>query len=329
LGNAREVKVSIVIPTFNRATMLRELMDSVAAQAHRPIEVVVVDDGSTDGTEDVVKEFFSACRHDDSLGHCYERLEDRSGAPVARNRGVALAQGDAVMFVDSDDLLATSGISALARCLSASADLAYAYGKVAITRDSLAESDWAGIVGGAFGATPAEIAGYHWHTMGALYRREFLERVGEWNEQLTGSQDWEFQARVKLAGGAGEFVDTLVGYWRQHDQWRVGATHFRPDYVTSVMVACQSIVSHAKDAGRCDRSLRNRIAKRLLIHALEWGANNHGLERRDCLALAAQSAPIVGMWGVAARLMNGMPLAIDKAVMRRYHARRAMAKGTK
>jgi hypothetical protein len=95
------------------------------------------------------------------------------------------------------------------------------------------------------------------------------------------------------------------------------------------MVACQSIVSHAKDAGRCDRSLRNRIAKRLLIHALEWGANNHGLERRDCLALAAQSAPIVGMGGVAARLMNGMPLAIDKAVMRRYHARRAMAKGTK
>jgi hypothetical protein len=325
----RNVDVSIIIPTHNRALMLRELLLSCVLQSHRPIEVVVVDDGSSDDTASVVRQFFGSHPAEDQVSHVYLRIESRGGAPAARNLGLAHACGEVVIFVDSDDLLATNGIRALARCLSASADLAYAYGKVAITRDSLAESDWAGVVGGTFGATPAEIAGYHWHTMGALYRREFLERVGEWNEQLTGSQDWEFQARVKLAGGAGQFVDTLVGYWRQHDQGRVGATHFRPDYVTSVMVACQSIVSHAKDAGRCDRSLRNRIAKRLLIHALEWGANNHGLERRDCLALAAQSAPIVGMWGVVVRLMNGMPLAIDKAVMRRYHARRAMAKGTK
>lgn len=321
------VNVSIIIPSHNRAVMLRELLLSCVGQSHRPIEVIVVDDGSFDDTASVVNQFFGNYLADDHVSHCYLRIAPRGGAPAARNLGLAHARGDAVMFVDSDDLLASDGIFAMAQCLSANPDLAYAYGKVAITWNSLAEADWTGVVGGPFGTTPAEIAGYHWHTMGALYRREFLARVGEWNDQLTGSQDWEFQARVKLADGTGLFLDTLVGYWRQHRQGRVGSMQFRPDYVRSVMVACESIVSHARFAGRCDRGLRNRIAKRLFVHALEWGANNHGLERRECLALAAQSAPCLGVWRLAARFMYGVPLAIDKAVMRRYHARRSMAHG--
>jgi glycosyltransferase involved in cell wall biosynthesis len=313
------MRVSLVIPTFNRSEMLRELLVSVVAQSHRPVEVVIIDDASTDNTADVVREFFAQQSHDDSLSHSYERLEGQSGAPVARNRGVALAQGDAAMFVDSDDLLASNGLQELAWCLGENTGLSYAYGKVAITRDRLEESFWSGVVGGDFGTMPVEIFGYHWHTMGALYRRSCIERVGPWNEELTGSQDWEYQARVKLLGGAGRFVDTLVGYWRQYDSGRVGACRFRPDYVESVMKACALILDQAKEAGKCDHRLEYKLAKRLVVHALEWGGNGYRLGRQRCLHQALDTAPSAFLLSAAIRLYALCPSAFDRAALRVVH----------
>lgn len=319
--------ISLVIPTFNRAGLLVELLDSVKVQAYRPVEVIVVDDASTDDTEQAVRTFAAGCSRAEGIVVRYVRQASQSGAPAARNRGISVASGEGLMFVDSDDTLAANGLGDLAAHLFQHENEDFAYGRVILTDGRLKALPSIEPVGAPFSVdAAADVAGYHWHTMGALYHRRCMDRVGPWNEALTGSQDWEFQARVKLAGGTGEFVDTLVGYWRQHDQGRVGATRFRPDYVTSVMIACQSILLHAKEADRCDRSLRNRIAKRLFIHALEWGANDYGRERRDCLALATQSAPRVGVWSSASRLMQAVPLTVDKAVMRRYHARRSTAK---
>ena len=144
-------------------------------------------------------------------------------------------------------------------------------------------------VGAAFPDTPSEIAGYHWHTMGAIYRKSYLEIVGPWNVEMTGSQDWEYQARVKLAGGKRKFVDSMVGYWRQHGGDRVGAAKFRPDYVKSVMIGCDSILHAARDRGCCDSDLERRLAKRLVVHALEWGANGRLQERRTCFLQAKES----------------------------------------
>ena len=101
--------------------------------------------------------------------------------------------------------------------------------------------------GGYVSRYPSEIAGYHWHTMGAIYRKSYLEIVGPWNVEMTGSQDWEYQARVKLAGGKRKFVDSMVGYWRQHGGDRVGTAKFRPDYVKSVMIGCDSILASQRE----------------------------------------------------------------------------------
>jgi hypothetical protein len=142
-------------------------------------------------------------------------------------------------------------------------------------------------MGGSFKDIPLEFAGWHWHTMGPLYRKSFLAKVGPWNLALTGSQDWEYQARVKLAGGKGLFVDTLVGYWRQHEGGRIGARKFRPDYVCSVVTACDVILDRARAGGKCDRSLQQRLAKKLIIHALESGAHGDQSLRKHCLSHAA------------------------------------------
>jgi len=89
-------KVSVVIPTHNRAKELPRSIRSVLAQTFTDFELIIVDDASTDDTEEVVSSF---C--DDRL--CYKKLEVNVGGAEARNIGVGLAKGDIVAFQDSDD----------------------------------------------------------------------------------------------------------------------------------------------------------------------------------------------------------------------------------
>ena len=89
------MKVSVIIPTFNRAKLVREAIDSVLAQTFRDVEVVVIDDGSTDDTEFALRQYGSAIR--------YVKQENR-GLNAARHRGLEMAGGDYIGLLDSDDL---------------------------------------------------------------------------------------------------------------------------------------------------------------------------------------------------------------------------------
>ena len=87
-------KVSVIIPTYNRRDFVREAIASVLAQTYRDFELLVVDDGSNDDTATVVQEF-AEVRY---------VFQPNRGVSAARNRGVALSNGDLVAFLDSDDL---------------------------------------------------------------------------------------------------------------------------------------------------------------------------------------------------------------------------------
>jgi hypothetical protein len=87
--------VSVVIPTYNRAELVRETVASVLQQSHPPSEVIIVDDGSTDGTAAVCAAFVEPVR--------YIRQEN-AGVSAARNRGIREARGDWIAFVDADDV---------------------------------------------------------------------------------------------------------------------------------------------------------------------------------------------------------------------------------
>jgi glycosyltransferase involved in cell wall biosynthesis len=87
--------VSCIVPAFNSARYIAETLDAIFAQTYRPIEVIVVDDGSTDGTDEIV------ARYGESISCVRQR---NAGPATARNRGWKLAQGDFIAFCDADDL---------------------------------------------------------------------------------------------------------------------------------------------------------------------------------------------------------------------------------
>ncbi len=90
--------ISVVIATYNRAHTIARSLESVLRQTHRDIEVLVIDDGSMDGTDEVIRKIT------DSRVRCV-KLEKNQGASVARNRGIKEANGDYILIWDSDDVL--------------------------------------------------------------------------------------------------------------------------------------------------------------------------------------------------------------------------------
>jgi len=100
--------VSVIIPTYNNASYIKETIDSVLNQSCRPDQVIVVDDGSTDDTENLVK------RYQPRVDYLYQ---EHSGASTARNKGVEHANGLYIAFLDSDDLWEAEKLEIQMRCM--------------------------------------------------------------------------------------------------------------------------------------------------------------------------------------------------------------------
>jgi len=92
-------KVSVIIPTYNRAQYLSEALDSVFSQTYQDFEIIVVDDGSIDNTNEIIKTY--ADKYPVKIKYFYQR---NTGTGAARNRGINEAEGDYIAFLDSDDL---------------------------------------------------------------------------------------------------------------------------------------------------------------------------------------------------------------------------------
>ena len=90
--------VSVIIPTYNRAHLVGRAIKSVLNQTYRDFEIIVVDDGSTDNTKDIIKEFQ---KKDKRIK--YIPYEKNKGGSAARNTGIKAAKGEYIAFLDSDD----------------------------------------------------------------------------------------------------------------------------------------------------------------------------------------------------------------------------------
>src|SRR6185312_222044 len=106
--------VSVIITTYNRSSLLEEAVQSVLNQTHRPIECIIIDDGSTDNSKKIVEKLQ---QKSDSTFVIVYLYQDNCGPQAARNTGTKISTGKYVQYLDSDDILYADKLSKQVSCL--------------------------------------------------------------------------------------------------------------------------------------------------------------------------------------------------------------------
>ncbi|MGH7816875.1 MAG: glycosyltransferase family 2 protein [Candidatus Binatia bacterium] len=199
-------RISVIIPTFNNASLLAETLDSVFAQSCTDFELIVVDDGSTDGTGMMIK-------------HSYPRVkyvyQPNRGPAAARNVGVGLAEGEYIAFCDHDDLWEPGHLRALLDGFAAHPDAAMVFDNaeyfgVGVEQPKLHLDDVAG-VSLSQGAVSAKTLLWDYPVASmsvVMVRRESFALVGGLNERVGALDDLHFYLRI-AAHHEVRFVDCL------------------------------------------------------------------------------------------------------------------------
>ena len=210
--------VSVVIPTHDRAPLLRRTLRSVAEQDHRPIEVVVIDDASVDETDTVLAESRTLLEGR-GMSLRTQRQPAAGGPAAARNAGIALAQGTLIAFQDSDDLWKPRFLSTLVDLLDRYPRCSVAFsGHEAIDDNdhvlAVAEMNLPGLDGVGSLSTPFErfVGGFPFITTSTLVRRNILDTVGGFDETLTSYEDADLWLRIAKHFDFAYTSETLAAY---------------------------------------------------------------------------------------------------------------------
>lgn len=238
--------VSTIIPVFNRPRMIVEAVDSVLAQTYRPIEVIVVDDGSTDETPIVVQQLEKKHREVRYL------RKENSGPGPTREMGRLAAQGEFIQYLDSDDLLAPKKFEWMVDALNRNPDCGAAYGYIRVHpvgRPPL-EKPFKGSGEVRETLFPWLLADRWWNTDCPLFRRSVCDVVGPWSD-LRWSQDWEYDGRIGALGTKLVHIPEFVCDERHHTELRQTshANWLAPDRLRSRLRFLEMLFASAEKAG--------------------------------------------------------------------------------
>ena len=285
--------VTVIIPTYNRAYIIGKTIDSVLAQTYRPIEIIVIDDGSTDDTRRVVTSY------GDSVRYVHQA---NTGVPGARNAGFALARGDFLALVDSDDCWHPWKLELQVEFMRRHPDVGMvwtdmaavgpdgrriadtylrtfykAYEKVQI-EDIMSPAGKIGDLGVAVPQKYASrpmwvgdifsqlIRGTLVHTPTTMLRRERVRGTGGYNEALrpTG-EDFDFHLRTASLGRVG-FLDVPTIDYRVGSEDQLTA----PSYALAMARNYLRTIDYWMDRGRDRISLPDSELRSIRAYAHEW-----------------------------------------------------------
>ena len=223
------MSVSLIIATFNHAQFLAVALDSALAQTLAGVEVIVVDDGSTDDTPAVLSRYTDRVR--------VIRQANR-GLAAARNAGLAVARGAYVSFLDADDVVTPTKLAEQVALLEAAPTVGWTYCDVLIetvaTGHEMRASERFGYGGRTLDGWlfPELIHGNFIPAIAPLIRRTALDSAGGFDDRLTALEDWDLWLRLSLVAEARYSPAVLVRY-RVHpggmseDRSRMDRNRFR------------------------------------------------------------------------------------------------------
>lgn len=198
--------VSVILPTYNCARFLQESVGSVLSQTYHLYEIIVVDDGSTDNTREVLQPFIQRIR--------YLHLEQNKGLPTARNTGIQSARGAYIAFIDADDLWLPEKLETDIECFAQHPDTSMVYSKHLNIDEKGKEFD---------GATQKRLPSGRIFlqlfseqnfiiSSSVVVRKEVFETTGLFDERLFNCQDWDMWLRIAFSFQAAGINKPLVKY---------------------------------------------------------------------------------------------------------------------
>jgi glycosyltransferase involved in cell wall biosynthesis len=242
--------VSVVIPTYNHAAYIREAIDSALAQTSAPLEIIVVDDGSTDDTPRILAEYGGRIR---------TIRQPNAGVSAARNTGIAAAAGDLIALLDSDDSWAPTKLERQIARMAVDPG-------VGLVHCGVEEIDDAGrrlsvSLDGIEGWVATAMLRFDREVItapgsGPLVRKRVVEEIGGFDVRLAPSEDWDFCYRVATRYPIGYVKEVLVRY-RNHP----AGAHLNIDRMRDGMLLALDKAFATGDASV--RRLRNHAYGRL------------------------------------------------------------------
>lgn len=227
---------SVIITSYNRENLIVETLNSVFLQTYRPIELIIIEDGSKDSTANVIEKWINSIN--DQYFKVIFQIQENKGAPKARNTALSLCTGDYIQEVGSDDLLHYSKLELQISTLeenkfaqSAWNPLQRFYNQEKLELSKLPSSQFIiqGIENNPFD--------YQFFPSAALHRAVVFKNTGEWDEGLKRWQDLIYQVRMTSNVDQILVFDTPLYFFRQHNFGRINDQYKNQNGITNGLVA--------------------------------------------------------------------------------------------
>ncbi|MBI5139992.1 MAG: glycosyltransferase [Candidatus Vogelbacteria bacterium] len=238
--------VSVIIPTYNRRNLLEEAIKSVLAEDFSDYEIIVVDDGSNDGTEEYVKSIFLPKSGQVDLQLRFFETKNK-GAAAARNFGIKEARGEYLAFLDADDLWARDFLSTAMNYLKSHQDTFVVYADQQIGVNYVTETR------SRFQKNPPQnkftvpffIDNSPIQISSAVIRKKVIEDVGGFNESLRIHEDVELWNRISEKYEFG-YIEKVLGLYRLRSDNISGLTNNK-QFVSEARKYLQIYLDRRKD----------------------------------------------------------------------------------
>lgn len=258
--------VSIVIPTLNRGNLISQTLISISHQTLGTWEVIVIDDGSTDNTHSVMASWVQS---DDRI-HYVQRQTLPKGACACRNLGTSLAQGRYVIYLDSDDLLATTSLENRVAHMNAQPDLDFAVFSGILFRHRPDDLKILVNVESKLTALDRFLSlDLPWQTMGPIWRKSSLDYYQlKWNHNLPSWQDLEFHVHALALNLNYKVIDIQDCYWRTMQNFSIGKDACTASHLKGRQHCLSEIYSHVI-SNPCRTPEREEFITSLYFHWMD------------------------------------------------------------
>ena len=261
--------VSIIIPTYNRKALLVEAIECCLKQSWTNIDIIIIDDGSSDGTEEWVIERLQANWPKDQVRYV---LQENKGASAARNHGLGLAKGEYIQFLDSDDLLMPDKLvkqmDLLEKPENTTVACCYCYGLMGENFTALSSNALERI--GYFETDPIKFIRqlssrlvHGMQTSAPLWRRDFLLSQQGWREDIGLGDDLEYHIRLLPNANSLLFIDEALFFVRVHPDARLSTGSLTEASLVSIIKTRQSVFNTLQQIGQWDAEMQT-----VFLHAM-------------------------------------------------------------